>query len=264
MILDEIVRRKRERLKESKIKTPLSDIRERVKDLPESRGFKESIKRGKDKPIRLIAEIKRASPTKGIIREDFDPEGIALIYEEKWASAISVLTEEDFFHGILSDLSRVRKAVKLSLLRKDFIFDPYQIYESRLHGADAILLIAFILQRSQMEDLMGLSEELGMDCLVEVHNRQELDKALLSGAEIIGINNRGLETMKVDIDTTFKLLKDVPEGKIVVSESGIRERKDVKRLEGERVDAILVGTAFMEAQDIGKKVEELLKKACEI
>lgn len=260
MILDEILRRKRERLKESKLKAPLNDIRERIKDLPTTTGFKEAIKRGRGEPIKLIAEIKKASPSRGVIREDFDSERIGQIYEEKGASAISVLTEEDFFIGSLSDLSLVKKKVRLPLLRKDFIFDQYQVYESRLHGADAILLISSILERSQIEELLGLSEELEMDAIVEVHNLRDLDKALLAGAGIIGINNRDLETMKVDIDTTFKLIKDIPDGKIVVSESGIKERKDVERLEVERIDAILVGTAFMEAQDVGKKVEELLGK----
>jgi indole-3-glycerol phosphate synthase len=259
MILDEIVKRKRERLKEVKIKNPLSDLKEKVRDLPETKDFKEAIKREKGEPIRLIAEIKKSSPSKGIIRDDLDPEEIANIYEEKGASAISVLTEEDFFKGSLSDLQEVRGKVKLPLLRKDFIFDPYQVYESRLNGADAILLISTILERAQIEDLRGLAEELRMDSLVEVHNLKDLDKALSAGAEIIGINNRNLDTLKVDIDTTFKLIKDIPEDKIVVSESGIKEREDVKRIGGERVDAILVGTALMEAPNIGKKVEELMK-----
>lgn len=265
MILDEIVRRKRERLRESKIEAPLNDIKEKVRDLPalnliHGKGLKDRIKRGKGEPLRLIAEIKKASPSKGIIREDFNPDRIGVIYEEKGASAISVLTEEDFFHGSLTDLSRVRKAVTLPLLRKDFIFDLYQIYESRLNGADAILLIASILERYQIEDLMGLSGKLGMDSIVEIHNWKELDKTLIAGAGIIGINNRDLDTLKVDMETTFKLIRDIPGEKTVISESGIRERGDVKRLEGEKVDAILVGTAFMEAQDIGKKVEELLGK----
>lgn len=265
MILDEIFKRKRERLKESKSKLPLSDIKEKVRDfatlrLIQGKGFKEAIKRTKGESLKLIAEIKKASPSKGIIREDFDPERISIIYEEKGASAISVLTEEDFFKGNLLDLSLVRKKVKIPLLRKDFIFDPYQVYESRLNGADAILLIASILDRSQIEDLIGLSQELGMDYLVEIHNLKDLDKALMAEAEIIGINNRDLDTLRVDIGTTLRIIKDIPEDRIIVSESGIKEREDVKRIEGERVDAILVGTAFMESQDVGKKVEELLGK----
>ncbi len=261
MILDEIVKRKREKLKEVKIEIPLSDIKEKVKDLSETRDFKKAIKRKKGEALKLIAEIKKGSPSKGIIMEDFDPERIALTYEEKGASAISVLTESDFFYGSLSDLRTVRKKVSLPILRKDFIFDTYQIFESRLHGADAILLIASILERSQTEDFMGLAAELGMDSLVEVHNLQDLEKSLTVDAEIIGINNRSLDTLKVDIETTFNIIKDIPEEKIVVSESGIKERGDVERLEKERVDAILIGTAFMEAKDIGKKVEELLKNS---
>ncbi len=260
MLLDEIVRRKRERLKESKIEIPVGDIKEKVKDFPDPEDFKKAIKRRKGEHLKLIAEIKRASPSRGIIREDLDPERIALIYEENGVSAISVLTEEDFFKGSLSDLRSVRKTVRTPLLRKDFIFDTYQIYESRLNGADAVLLIASILEKSQIEDLTGLSRELGMNSLVEVHNLQDLDKSIIAGAEIIGINNRNLDTLKVDIETTFKIIRDVPDEKIIVSESGIKGRSDVERLEGERLDAILVGTAFMEARDIGKKVEELLKK----
>lgn len=258
MILDEIVRRKRERLQESKIKFPLNDIKEKIRDLAPDREFKKAIKREKGNAIKLIAEIKKASPSRGIIRGDFDPVEIASIYEGKGASSVSVLTEEDFFMGKLSDLSAVRKSVKLPILRKDFIFDDYQVYESRLNGADAILLIASILERLQIEDLMGLAGELGMDSLVEIHNMKELDRALMAEAEIIGINNRNLETLKVDIDTTFKIIRDIPLKKIVVSESGIKGRKDIERIEEERIDAILVGTAFMEADDIGKKVEELL------
>jgi len=259
MILDEIIRRKRERLEESKIRLSLKEIREKVRDLPEAKGFKEAIKRERFGSLRLIAEIKGASPSEGIIREGFDPEGIAQIYKEKGASAISILTEEDFFKGSLSALSSVRKRVDIPLLRKDFIFDIYQIYESKLYGADAILLIASSLERSQIEDLRGLSDELSMDSLVEVHNLKDLDKALMAGAEIIGINNRDLDTMKVDIERTLKIIKDIPDDRIVVSESGIREREDVKRIEVERVDAILVGTALMKAKDIGKKIEELMK-----
>lgn len=260
MILNDIVRKKKEKLKQSKIDIPIKDMREKVRDLSESKGFKKAIKRGKEEPLRLIAEIKKASPSKGVIRKDFDPDRIAMIYKEKGASAISVLTEEDFFYGSLSDLSSVRKAVTLPLLRKDFIFDQYQVYESRINGADAILLIASILEKPQIEDLMGLSGEIGMDSLVEVHNLRDLDKALMAGTVIIGINNRDLDNLKVDIETTFKLIRDIPGEKIVVSESGINERGDIERLGRERVDAILVGTAFMEAQDIGKKVEELLGK----
>ncbi len=148
--------------------------------------------------------------------------------------------------------------VKLPLLRKDFIFDPYQIYESRLYGADAVLLIAEILTRHLIEDLIGISKELDMDCLVEAHHWKEMDKALLAGAEIIGINNRNLDTLSVDINTTFNLIKDIPDDRVVVSESGIKTKEDIKRLRDSRIDAVLIGTVFMEVEDIGKKVEELM------
>jgi len=216
------------------------------------------IKREQNKPIKLIAEIKKASPSEGLIRTDFNLTEIASIYEEKNVDAISVLTEEHFFQGSLDYLNSVRRTTDKPLLRKDFIFDEYQIYESRVNGADAILLIAASLDKSQLPELQGLAKELSLECLVEVHSAKELDRALYSGAEIIGINNRDLNTLQTSLKTTFDLVKDIPDNKVIVSESGIHTRDDVKAIESIRVDAILVGTTFMRAKDIGAKIDELL------
>lgn len=243
------------RLKERKIAVSLSDLKAEAKDAPDTRDFKGSISR---ETISLIAEIKKASPIKGIIREDFNPSEIARIYEDNGADAISVLTEEDFFKGEDTYLRDIRKITGIPLLRKDFIFDEYQVYESRVLGADAILLITSILDKSQLTEYIGLSKELGMDPLVEVHHWKELDKALQSGADIIGINNRDLESFMTDINVTIELIRDIPEGKIVVSESGVSTREDVERLEAAGVKAILVGEALMKSRDIGGKIKELM------
>ena len=259
-ILNDILSRKNEGLKYRKTLLPIQDLKARIKDLPPSRPFKASISRKPEmkEPIRLIAEIKKASPSRGIIRQDFDPLKIASIYEEKGANAISVLTEEHFFKGTLKYLEEIRKVTQRPLLRKDFIIEDYQVYESRAYCADAILLIVAALNKYQLIDLMGLSTELSLDCLVEVHDFKELDTALYSGAEIIGINNRDLKTMEIDINTTTKLIKEIPKEKTVVSESGVKTRQDVTKLEETGVDAILVGTALMESGDIGLKIDELL------
>lgn len=243
------------RLKERKIAVPLSDLKAKAKDVQDTRDFKGSISR---EIISLIAEIKKASPIKGIMREDFNPLEIARIYEDNGADAISILTEEDFFKGKDTYLRDIRRITDIPLLRKDFIFDEYQVYESRVLGADAILLITSILDKSQLTEYIGLSKELGMDPLVEVHHWKELDKALQSGADIIGINNRDLESFMTDINVTIELIRDIPEGKIVVSESGVSTREDVERLEAAGVKAILVGEALMKSRDIGGKIKELL------
>lgn len=254
-MLQEIVRVKKLRLRERKIAVPLSDLKGEAKDAPDTRDFRGSISR---EIISLIAEIKKASPIKGIIREDFNPLEITRIYEDNGADAISVLTEEDFFKGKDTYLRDIRKITGIPLLRKDFIFDEYQVYESRVLGADAILLITSILDKSQLTEYIGLSKELGMDPLVEVHHWKELDKALQSGADIIGINNRDLESFMTDINVTIELIRDIPEGKIAVSESGVSTREDVERLEAAGVKAILVGETLMKSRDIGGKIKELM------
>lgn len=248
--------KKGEKVGYAKSRVPLSDLKARIPDIEKPRDFKTAIKRGTGH-IRLIAEIKKSSPSKGLIREDFDLLKIAKVYENKAVDAISVVTEEDFFSGDLNHIPAVKKAVTRPVLRKDFIFDEYQIYESRAHGADAVLLMASLLDRNQAEEYLHLSSDLGLSVLFEIHDTDELEKALRLDAEIIGINNRDLKTLNLDLETTFMLRKKIPPDRIVVSESGIRTRDDVLRLEKKRLDAMLIGTTLMESQDIGKKIDEL-------
>ncbi|MDH4161358.1 MAG: indole-3-glycerol phosphate synthase TrpC [Nitrospirota bacterium] len=258
MILDEIVAYKKEELAEVKRRVPLSEIRAHVGDAGPTRGFGKALSARTD--IRLIAEVKKASPSKGVIRQDFDPTGIAGTYERSGAACLSVLTEKKFFQGSLDYLGAIRKVVGLPLLRKDFIIDDYQIFEARAAGADAILLIAACLELSRMEDYLGVAAGLGLDVLVESHTGRELEQSLRAGAMLVGINNRNLLTFSVSIQTTFDLLKDIPDDRIVVSESGIKTREDVVKLQQAGVDAILVGESLMREKDIGKKVKELLGK----
>ena len=259
MILDEIVAYKKEELAGTKRFVPLADQKKRAADAGPVRGFGKALSAGA--AIRLIAEVKKASPSKGIIREDFDPVSIAKTYEASGASCLSVLTEKKYFQGSLDYLGTIRKAVGLPLLRKDFIVDEYQIFEARAAGADAILLIAACLERRQIEDYLGIAAHLGLDVLVESHTLKELDASLHAGARIVGINNRDLSSFTVSLQTTFDLLKDIPDDRIVVSESGIRTRDDVVRLQNAGVDAVLVGESLMREKDIGRKVKELLGTA---
>jgi indole-3-glycerol phosphate synthase len=210
--------------------------------------------------IRLIAEVKKASPSRGIIRPDFNPVAIAQTYADNGASAISVLTKATYFHGSLNHLADIRNALskKLPLLRKDFIFDPYQIYESRAFGADSLLLIVAILEPTKLQELLQLSHELNMSCLVETHNEAEVEIALKSEAKIIGINNRDLTNFSVDIANTERLRPLIPPDRIVVSESGIKERNDIERLRQLGVNAVIVGESLMSAPDIAAKMRELL------
>ncbi len=259
MILDDIIASKRVELAETKRRAPLSDIKAKAADAGPARGFGKALAAGPG--IKLIAEVKKASPSKGVIREDFDPVQIARIYKESGASCLSVLTEQRFFQGKLEYLDAIRKAQDLPLLRKDFIIDEYQIHEARAAGADAILLIAACLDRNQLQDYIGIAQRLGLDVLVESHTYKELDKSLLAGAMLLGINNRDLTTFMVSLQTTLNLLKDIPRDRTVVSESGIKTRDDVTKLQQAGVDAILVGESLMREKDIGKKVKELLGEA---
>ncbi len=256
-ILEAIVEKKKERLSACRSERPLAEMRARARDAPEPLDFSAAVKRPEGGRMRLIAEIKKASPSRGLIREDFDPAGIAGIYRECGASAVSVLTEEDFFQGGIDYIPIVKEAAGLPVLRKDFIFDEYQVYEARAYGADAILLIAAMLSRQQAGELFHLAGELSLPVLFEVHHWRELDTALLIDVPIIGINNRDLRSLEIDLNTTLELVKDIPAGKTVVSESGIGSRRDVGLLAATRVDAVLVGTAFMEAEDIRGKIKEL-------
>jgi indole-3-glycerol phosphate synthase len=256
-VLEEIVKTKKERLKNKKSSLSLRELKAKSLDMPATLDFTKAIKRDSSEGIKLIGELKKASPSKGVIRKDFDPLEIARIYEDAGAAAISVLTEEDYFMGSLSYLEMLKERIRLPLLRKDFLFDEYQIYESRASRADAVLLIDAILSRSQAEELIGLATELNLSVLYEVHHYKELERALDLDVSIIGINNRNLKTLEIDLNTTMELLKDIPEGKIVVSESGINTKEDVRFIESLPVDAILIGTALMQAADIEGKIKEL-------
>ncbi len=256
-ILDDILRNKKEELKLTKHRIPLSELKARIRDMDDVMPFRAAVRRERQGPVKLIAEVKKASPSKGIIREDFDLSAIVSVYDRSNAAAISVLTEERFFGGRLEYLGEARRLTLKPLLRKDFIFDEYQIYETRANHADAVLLIAAALERSQLCDLYALAAELSLDCLVEIRSLKELDAALYCGASIIGINNRDLGTLDISLKTTFDFLKDIPDDRVVVSESGINTRADVEALESTRTDAVLVGTAIMRAPDIGARIREL-------
>jgi len=256
-ILKTIVAKKTERLEDAQCRITLHELKVRLAGLDMPRDFRTALQRGQG-PVKLIAEVKKASPSKGLIRSDFDPVRIAAAYETSPVSAVSVLTEEDFFQGHLSYIGRVKGVTTKPVLRKDFIFDEYQIYESRVFGADAILLIAAILEKRRAEEYIKMASEMGLAVLFEVHNEEDLAKALAVDADIIGINNRDLKTMSIDLTTTLKLKKDIPAGKLVVSESGIRTRRDVLTLQDNGIDAMLIGTSFMEVPDIGEKINELM------
>ncbi|MBI4286210.1 MAG: indole-3-glycerol phosphate synthase TrpC [Chloroflexi bacterium] len=257
MILDQIVAANLPELEARKRSLPLADLKRLAMAQPPPLDFAAAL-RGDD--IRLIAEVKKASPSKGVIRADFDPVAIARTYATNGAAAISVLTESKYFQGSLDYLRKIRAALgdRLPLLRKDFIHDPYQVYEARANGADALLLIVAILTETRLAELLALGHKLGMSCLVEVHNEAELAVALSSGAKIMGVNNRDLQTFSVDLNTTERLRPLIPPDRIVVSESGIKTREDIRRLEEMRVDAVLIGEALMSAPDIAARMRELL------
>jgi indole-3-glycerol phosphate synthase len=258
MILDEIVVHNRKELENRQRSLPLAEVRRMALEQPPALDFAAALQGDR---VRLIAEVKRASPSAGAIRVNADPVEIAKVYASSGASAISVLTETKHFQGSLQDLRAIRDALgdkRIPLLRKDFLFDPYHIYESRAFGADALLLIAAILAPAQLKELLFLSHQLGLKCLVEVHNEAELAVVLKTEARIIGINNRNLDTLKVSLNTTKRLRAFIPPDRIVVSESGIKDPEDVGMLRHLRVDAILVGEALMSALDIPAKMKELL------
>ena len=255
-ILETIVATKKERVASAKMQVPLGDLKSAIRDKEASRDFRKAIKRDQD-GLKIIAEIKKASPSKGLIRADFNHTAIATIYQAKKVNAVSVLTEEDFFQGNLKIFEDVKKIVSCPVLRKDFIFDQYQIYEARAKKSDAVLLIAAILGLKQAEEFLHLARELGISVLFEVHDFKELETALRVNAPIIGINNRNLKTLEIDLNTSLDLKKEIPADRIVVSESGIRKREDVEKIEAAGIDAILVGTCLMESPDIGRKIDEL-------
>ena len=261
-MLERIVQAKREEVAGRKRTVPVGELRARIRDAPPPRDFRRAIeRRSHNGRIRLIAEVKRASPSHGILREVREAGELAGAYARAGAAALSVLTDAPFFHGSLDDLVRAKAAVTVPVLRKDFILDPYQVYETRAWGADAILLIAAILDRQAIQDLLALSQELALHSLVEVHTREELQAVLETKAPIVGINNRDLRTFRVSVETTFALLSEVPSDRVVVSESGISRRADAVRLEAAGVDAILVGEGLLRSPDVEGKIRELLGAA---
>jgi indole-3-glycerol phosphate synthase len=254
-MLDKIIAQKMEEIEQRRKAAPLTYLQERIGGQKPPLDLAPALK---GDHIRLIAEVKKASPSRGLLSPNLSPTELARTYAEGGAAAISVLTEENYFMGSIEQLAAIKEVVGLPLLRKDFIFDPYQVYESRAYGADALLLITAVLSQGQLKELISLSHRLGLGCLVEVHSEDEVERAVLSGAEIIGINNRDLNSLAVDINTTRRLRPLVPREKIAVSESGIRSRKDIERLERWRVDAVLVGEALVTAGDARCKMKELL------
>ena len=257
-ILRRILDRKMQEIVERSSKVPLEELRRRINGAPATRGFVKAIQTriAQGKPA-VIAEIKKASPSKGLLRADFDPAEIARSYARHGATCLSVLTDVDFFQGSDVHLKEARAACSLPVLRKDFTIDSYQVYEARALGADCILLIVAALGDTRMRELATLATELGMDVLVEAHNAEELERALALSMSLIGINNRDLHTFAVRLETTLDLLPRISKNHIVVTESGIHEPTDVMRLRHQGVHAFLVGEVFMKAPEPGLRLREL-------
>jgi len=259
-ILKKIVIHKLEEVVAAKSAASISELNARIRD-------REDIPRGFERHLReavasnwtaIIAEVKKGSPSRGIIRADFDPLEIAAIYQNSGATCLSVLTDEKFFMGHLRYLALIREAVSLPLLRKDFICDPYQIYEAGAAGADAILLIAAMLELNQLRDFHAAAREIHLDVLLEVHDEEEMEKALLTDCTLIGVNNRNLRTFETDLGTTPRLARMLPSNRFLVAESGINSRADIVRLNSDGAGAFLVGESLMREDDIGAKLHELL------
>jgi len=257
-ILDKIVATKRQEVAAAKAAVPLSELRAQAKDTPPRKDFFAAL--AADGPIKLIAEVKKASPSKGIIRADFDPVAIARTYEENGAACISVLTDAPYFQGSLAYLAAIRAAVDIPLLRKDFILDSYQLLEARIAGADAVLLIAECLDDCNLRKLHNEAIELGLTPLVELYEPANLARVLEAGASLIGVNNRDLRTFEVDLQHTIRMREQVPANCLLVGESGISTPADVAKLAAAGVDAILVGESLMREADIGAAVRRLLNR----
>jgi indole-3-glycerol phosphate synthase len=255
-ILDEIVAKRRARLAEEQAALPLAELQARLADVTDRpRNFRAAL-RGPF--VRVIAEIKRASPSEGAIADLFDPRALAQDYAGGGAAAISVLTEEEYFQGCLLYLRRARSYMALPVIRKDFLTDPYQLLEARLWHADAVLLIATVLEANQLQDLLDLTHELGMEALVETHDEDDMYKALSVGAPVIGINNRNLKTMQIDLAQTERLARLVPPETILVSESGLHGLEDIERVATAGVDAVLIGTMLMKSDQPGSVLRQLI------
>jgi indole-3-glycerol phosphate synthase len=259
MIFDRILAHKMTEVAAARQAVGLEELRHRCRELGPTRRFEAALRKAAADGTAIIAEVKKGSPSKGIIRKDFDPEAIAEAYEKAGAACLSVLTDRDFFHGELAFLGRIRQKVSVPLLRKDFLVDPYQVYEARAAGADAVLLIAAALGLSQLQEMAALAGELGLDVLLEVHDETELELALQTPVGLIGINNRNLQTFQTDLAITERLIPKIPADRLVVSESGIRDRSDIRRLLDAGAGAFLVGESLMREADVGGKLLELLQ-----
>lgn len=257
-ILKKILQRKHEEIAERSKKLNIEQLKQKAQAALPVRGFIQSLaaKITQGKPG-IIAEIKKASPSKGVMRENFDPVEIAISYERHGAACLSILTDRDFFQGHEDYLQQARAATKLPVIRKDFIIDPYQVYEARAINADCILLIVAALDDARLNELLALAQQLGMDVLMEVHDGEEMQRAIRSGAKLIGINNRNLRTFELSLATTLEMLDMVPSDRVLVTESGILSPQDVQLMRDHNVHAFLVGEAFMRAADPGERMAEL-------
>ncbi len=257
-ILIKILNRKREEISERSAKISIEQLKQQCESADTVRGFIRAIESKIDnKNSAVIAEIKKASPSKGLLRENFEPAEIAKTYADHGAACLSILTDKDYFQGDEEYLKQARAACELPVIRKDFIIDPYQVYEARAIDADCILLIVAALDDETLQSLFDLAHELGMDVLMEVHDEDEMRRALKTGARLIGINNRNLRNFDTSLDTTLSMLGMVNENHILVTESGIHTKDDVQLMRDNNVNAFLVGEAFMRAEDPGEKLEEL-------
>ena len=257
-ILDEIIRKTREDLERRKVEFPMEWLGRSLAYNPfMPKDVITALKSTEENPYRIIAEVKKASPSKGVIREDFDPMVIAQAYEKGGADALSVLTEPHYFQGDKEYLGMVRRYVNLPLLRKDFIIDKYQLVEALVYGADYVLLIAKALSRKELKELFQYAQHLGIEVLVEIHDKSDLIKAIFAGANIIGINHRNLETFEMDMKLSEKLIPLIPNGKVIVAESGIHDHETVVELSSVGADAFLVGEHFMRQRDIAAAVKQL-------
>ncbi len=255
-VLEKIVQRKREEIEQAKSRRSLAELQTALPDAPPVRDFVAALRQ--PGVVSLIAEVKKASPSAGLIRADFDPVGIAEIYADHGAACISVLTDESFFQGHLDFLRDIRKAVSVPVLRKDFLLDPYQVVEARAAGADAVLLIAECLDDATLAKLYETTRELGMSALIELYEPENLDRVLRLNPDLVGVNNRDLKTFVTDLNHCLRLREQVPTETVFVGESGIRTREDVLRLQAAGVNAMLVGETLMRPDDIGAEVDKLL------
>jgi len=257
-MINRILEHKKQSLENKKKSLPLDLLIKKTASCKKSKNnFKENI--SKPGRLNLIAEIKRSSPSLGIFKKNADIKAIAKIYKKEGVDAVSVLTEEKFFNGLDSDLLLVKNETALPVLRKDFIIDEYQVYESVLLGADAILLIAKIVTPKQLSNLYVLANKLNLYSIAEVHDEKDLDKVLEAGCDIIGVNNRNLDTLQIDLETSFRLIRLIPESKVKISESGVENNDHMKYLKGLGFNSVLIGTTFMQAEDIGVKIQEIMK-----